>query len=121
MNYLLTLIAERFLSVEQISERDERYSVILGQPTSGAVLGIPVVATILITENDNPIVFTGKSTGVSLGCECSDVDFFSSVKKVATFYGHGCTCVCVCVCVYVCMCVHACMCVCVCVCTCISA
>ena len=100
-------MAEWFLSVGQISERDERYSVILGQPTGGAVLGIPVVATILITENDNPIVFTGKSTGVGLGCECSDVDCFLLSGKLQLFMDMGAR-VCVRMCVCVCVCMHVC-------------
>ncbi|KAK7486800.1 hypothetical protein BaRGS_00021947, partial [Batillaria attramentaria] len=43
---------------DDVTEQAETYAVQLGSPTGGAVSGIPMVATITITENDNPIVFT---------------------------------------------------------------
>jgi hypothetical protein len=45
----------------QIPEPDETYAVELGPPTGGAVQGIPIVATVTIMENDDPIVFAGHS------------------------------------------------------------
>ncbi|KAH9498631.1 Adhesion G-protein coupled receptor V1 [Bulinus truncatus] len=43
---------------DDIPEPTETFAIRLSNPTNGAVLGIPVVATIVILENDNPVEFT---------------------------------------------------------------
>ncbi|KAL8615956.1 hypothetical protein ACOMHN_034632 [Nucella lapillus] len=43
---------------DNIPEGPETYAVQLGQPTGGAAPGTPMVATVIILENDNPVIFT---------------------------------------------------------------
>ena len=48
-----------FLYSHQIPEGDEQFVLQLSAPDGGAQSGFPMVATITITENDNPVEFKG--------------------------------------------------------------
>lgn len=59
------LIQMLFIHVQcKIPEGNETFALQLSAPQGGALPGIPMVATIVIQENDHPVEFVGNVTFV---------------------------------------------------------